>query len=42
MKEPYIRPEVKSEKLEPEALANPGSPAGYTGNGGGCGDDRCG
>ncbi len=27
MKEPYIKPDVKSEKLKPEALANPGSPA---------------
>ena len=31
MKEPYIKPEVKSEKLKPEVLANPGSPAGETG-----------
>jgi len=28
MKEPYIKPEIKSEKLKPEALANQGSPAG--------------
>ena len=42
MKEPYIRPEVKSEKLKPEALANPGSPAGTTGGNGGCGDGGCG
>jgi len=26
MKEPYIKPEIKVEKLKPEALANPGSP----------------
>jgi hypothetical protein len=28
VKEPYIKPEIKTEKLKPEALANPGSPAG--------------
>lgn len=34
MKEPYIKPEIKSENLKPEALANPGSPVdGGNGNG---------
>jgi hypothetical protein len=28
MKEPYIKPEIRLEKLEPEALANPGSGGG--------------
>ena len=34
-KEPYLKPEVKSETLEPEALANTGSPFGTGGNGDG-------
>ncbi len=38
-KEPYVKPEVKSETLEAEALLNQGSPIG---NNGGPGDgDVC-
>lgn len=33
MKEPYIKPEIKSEKLEPETLINAGSPIGEPGDG---------
>lgn len=28
MKEPYVKPEIKSEVLEPEALTGAGSPVG--------------
>ena len=37
-KEPYVKPEVKSEILEPEVLYNTGSPTGNNNPGGGCGD----
>ncbi len=37
-KEPYVKPEVKSETLEPEALLNSGSPLGDNGS---PGDDIC-
>lgn len=40
-KEPYIKPEIKSETIKPEALANYGSPAGPGGGGNGGCDDGC-
>lgn len=39
MKEPYIKPEVKSEILEPEALTGGGSGIG-NGGGGTCPNDN--
>ena len=38
MKEPYVKPEVKSEVLEPEALTGGGSGIG---GGGGSGESPC-
>lgn len=39
-REPYVKPAVTTEKLEPETLMNFGSPTGNFGGGGGGGGFR--